>query len=46
MLFVGGPATDGPGIIVGDELKETLRSYSDILKDKVNEKEMGGKKRK
>lgn len=35
MLFVGGPATDGPGMIVGDELKEPIRSYSDILKDKA-----------
>lgn len=35
MLFVGGPATDGPGIIVGDELKEPIRSYSDVLKDKA-----------
>eukprot|EP01111_Echinosteliopsis_oligospora_P012394 TRINITY_DN4230_c0_g1_i1.p1 TRINITY_DN4230_c0_g1~~TRINITY_DN4230_c0_g1_i1.p1 ORF type:complete len:767 (+),score=244.33 TRINITY_DN4230_c0_g1_i1:143-2443(+) len=35
MLFAGGPATDGPGIIVGDELKEPIRSFSDIIKDKA-----------
>jgi len=35
MLFVGGPATDGPGLIVGEELKEPIRSYSDVLKDKA-----------
>ncbi len=35
MVFVGGPATDGPGIIVSDEFKEPMRSYSDILKDKA-----------
>jgi protein transport protein SEC23 len=35
MLFVGGPCTEGPGMVVGDELKELMRSYSDIVKDKA-----------
>jgi protein transport protein SEC23 len=35
MLFVGGPATEGPGLVVGEELKEPIRSHSDIVKDKA-----------
>lgn len=35
MLFVGGPPTQGPGLVVGDELKETLRAHFDIAKDKA-----------
>uniref|UniRef100_V5HDC0 Protein transport protein SEC23 n=3 Tax=Ixodes ricinus TaxID=34613 RepID=V5HDC0_IXORI len=27
MLFTGGPCTQGPGMIVGDELKYTIRSH-------------------
>ncbi|KAI1285564.1 Protein transport protein Sec23A [Halotydeus destructor] len=33
MLFVGGPCTVGPGIIIDDELKNTIRSHHDIEKD-------------
>lgn len=33
MLFVGGPCTQGPGAVVGDELKVTIRSHHDIEKD-------------
>jgi len=33
MLFVGGPATQGPGMVVGDELKHPIRSHHDIEKD-------------
>ncbi|KAH7966237.1 hypothetical protein HPB49_014696 [Dermacentor silvarum] len=33
MLFTGGPCTQGPGMIVGDELKITIRSHHDISKD-------------
>lgn len=33
MLFVGGPCTQGPGGVVGDELKSTIRSHHDIEKD-------------
>lgn len=33
MLFVGGPCTQGPGAVVGDELKSTIRSHHDIEKD-------------
>lgn len=30
MFFASGPATEGPGAIVGPELKEAIRSHSDI----------------
>ncbi|KAI9500626.1 GTPase-activating protein S23 [Coemansia spiralis] len=33
MLFCGGPATQGPGMVVGPELKEPMRSHHDIEKD-------------
>eukprot|EP01137_Pigoraptor_chileana_P023714 Opistho-2@90474 len=33
MLFIGGPCTQGPGIVVGNELKEPIRSHHDIEKD-------------
>ncbi|RWS13257.1 transport Sec23A-like protein [Dinothrombium tinctorium] len=33
MLFIGGPCTCGPGIIIDDELKNTIRSHHDIEKD-------------
>ncbi|ORX60677.1 hypothetical protein DM01DRAFT_1332809 [Hesseltinella vesiculosa] len=33
MLFAGGPATQGPGSVVGTELRETIRSHHDIEKD-------------
>ncbi|XP_076311704.1 transport protein Sec23 isoform X1 [Tachypleus tridentatus] len=33
MLFVGGACTQGPGMVVGDELKNTIRSHHDIEKD-------------
>uniref|UniRef100_A0A667XEQ0 Protein transport protein SEC23 n=1 Tax=Myripristis murdjan TaxID=586833 RepID=A0A667XEQ0_9TELE len=33
MTFVGGPATQGPGMVVGDELKTPIRSWHDIEKD-------------
>jgi protein transport protein SEC23 len=35
VLFIGGPPTEGPGMVVGDELKENIRSYSDVVKDKA-----------
>ncbi|KAL6063063.1 GTPase-activating protein S23, variant 2 [Balamuthia mandrillaris] len=35
MLFTGGPATQGPGLVVGDQLKEPIRSHHDINKDNV-----------
>lgn len=35
MLFCGGPATEGPGMVVGNELKEPIRSHHDIEKDNV-----------
>ena len=33
MLFIGGPATTGPGMIIDDDLKNTIRSHHDIEKD-------------
>lgn len=33
MLFMGGACTQGPGMVVGDELKQTIRSHHDIDKD-------------
>lgn len=33
MLFIGGPPTQGPGMVVGDELKLPIRSWHDIQKD-------------
>ncbi|XP_050407148.1 protein transport protein Sec23B [Patella vulgata] len=33
MLFTGGSCTQGPGMVVGDELKHPIRSHHDIEKD-------------
>uniref|UniRef100_A0AAY4EWF1 Protein transport protein SEC23 n=1 Tax=Denticeps clupeoides TaxID=299321 RepID=A0AAY4EWF1_9TELE len=33
MLFTGGPPSQGPGMVVGDELKTPIRSWHDIQKD-------------
>ena len=33
MLFCGGPCTQGPGMVVGDELKFPIRSHHSIEKD-------------
>ncbi len=33
MLFCGGPATEGPGMVVSSELRERIRSHHDIDKD-------------
>ena len=30
MTFVGGACTQGPGMVVGDELKNPIRSHHDI----------------
>lgn len=35
MLFAGGPATDGPGLVVSPELREPIRSHHDIDRDSV-----------
>lgn len=35
MLFAGGPATEGPGMVVNNELKEPIRSHHDIERDSV-----------
>ncbi|KAL1924493.1 uncharacterized protein VTP21DRAFT_4147 [Calcarisporiella thermophila] len=33
MLFAGGAATEGPGMVVSNELREPIRSHHDIEKD-------------
>jgi protein transport protein SEC23 len=35
MLFVGGPATQGPGMVVGEELKEQIRAHHDLATGKA-----------
>lgn len=33
MVFVGGPCTQGPGMVIDEELKNVIRSHHDIEKD-------------
>lgn len=33
MLFTGGPCTQGPGMVVSEELKEPIRSHTDLVKE-------------
>lgn len=33
MLFLGGPCTQGPGMVVDDDFKNVIRSHHDIEKD-------------
>lgn len=35
MMFVGGPCTIGPGMVVGPELRESIRSHHDIDADRA-----------
>lgn len=35
MLFAGGPATQGPGMVTSTELREPIRSHHDIDRDHV-----------
>lgn len=35
MLFAGGPGTEGPGLVVGPELREPIRSHHDIERDHI-----------
>lgn len=35
MLFAGGPATIGSGMVVSNELKEPIRSHHDIDRDNI-----------
>lgn len=35
MLFAGGPSTEGPGMVVGPELRESIRSHHDIERDSI-----------
>jgi len=37
-LIVGGACNVGPGMVVGEELKETIRSHLDLQKDNANAK--------
>ena len=43
MVFIGGPATQGPGMVVGDELKTPIRSWHDIEKDNAKYVKKGTK---
>jgi len=38
MLIVGGPCNFGPGMVVGEELAETIRSHLDLQKETPNAK--------
>jgi len=38
MLILGGPCNVGPGKVVGEELKETIRSHLDLQRDNDNAK--------
>lgn len=33
MLFIGGPCTQGPGMVVGESLKDPIRSHHDLEKE-------------
>eukprot|EP01114_Cavostelium_apophysatum_P003750 TRINITY_DN1387_c0_g2_i2.p1 TRINITY_DN1387_c0_g2~~TRINITY_DN1387_c0_g2_i2.p1 ORF type:complete len:752 (+),score=199.83 TRINITY_DN1387_c0_g2_i2:97-2352(+) len=33
MLFTGGPCTVGPGMVVSEDLKEPIRSHTDLMRD-------------
>ena len=35
MVFSGGPCTEGPGLVVGNELREPIRSHHDIERDSI-----------
>eukprot|EP01026_Neomeris_dumetosa_P025585 TRINITY_DN2104_c0_g2_i4.p1 TRINITY_DN2104_c0_g2~~TRINITY_DN2104_c0_g2_i4.p1 ORF type:complete len:1015 (-),score=160.46 TRINITY_DN2104_c0_g2_i4:299-3193(-) len=35
LLFVGGPATEGPGLVVGKELDESIRAHKDLIKEEA-----------
>ncbi|KAL1992541.1 hypothetical protein VTN49DRAFT_4573 [Thermomyces lanuginosus] len=35
MVFTSGPCTEGPGMVVGPELKEPIRSHHDIDRDNI-----------
>lgn len=35
MCFTGGPCTQGPGQVVSDDLKETMRSHHDVIKERA-----------
>jgi protein transport protein SEC23 len=38
MLLTGGPCNVGPGMVVGEELSETIRSHLDLTKENPNAK--------
>eukprot|EP01114_Cavostelium_apophysatum_P003749 TRINITY_DN1387_c0_g1_i2.p1 TRINITY_DN1387_c0_g1~~TRINITY_DN1387_c0_g1_i2.p1 ORF type:complete len:751 (+),score=163.69 TRINITY_DN1387_c0_g1_i2:87-2339(+) len=35
MLFTGGPANQGPGMVTSTDLKEPLRAHADLVKDQA-----------
>ena len=36
MMFVGGPATQGPGMVCDNDLKNPMRSHHDLEKDNAS----------
>ena len=36
MMFCGGPCTQGPGIVIGQERKDTIRTHHDIEKENAS----------
>eukprot|EP00929_Paragymnodinium_shiwhaense_P012712 TRINITY_DN1202_c0_g2_i1.p1 TRINITY_DN1202_c0_g2~~TRINITY_DN1202_c0_g2_i1.p1 ORF type:complete len:758 (+),score=222.41 TRINITY_DN1202_c0_g2_i1:97-2370(+) len=36
MLLIGGPCNVGPGMVVGEEMAETIRSHTDLQKEASN----------
>lgn len=43
MLFAGGPCTEGPGLVVANELREPIRSWHDIDRDAAKHYKRAGK---
>eukprot|EP00972_Heterocapsa_arctica_P015176 2235036-Heterocapsa_arctica.AAC.1 len=40
IYYIVGKNTDGPGMVVGEHLAETIRSHTDLLKDNDNAKHL------
>lgn len=38
MMFMGGPPTQGPGLVTTGFLKETIRTHHDIIRDNASAK--------
>eukprot|EP00972_Heterocapsa_arctica_P106192 15644026-Heterocapsa_arctica.AAC.1 len=40
IYYIVGKNTDGPGMVVGEHLAETIKSHTDLLKDNDNAKHL------